>query len=94
MENIELPRHTNSLQIKVDDRVKPYKKLDVIPIPAGATNGDVIKAMFPNIEVKPHMAYGLKNGIKVRVYIDEFSVFDLWFPTRWWNTPYKKKVEE
>jgi hypothetical protein len=94
MENIELPKHTNSLQIKVDDRVKPYKKLDVIPIPAGATNGDVIKAMFPNIEVKPHMAYGLKNGIKVRVYIDEFSVFDLWFPTRWWNTPYKKEVEE
>lgn len=67
---------------------------NVISIPAGATNGDVIKAMFPNIEVKPHMAYGLKNGIKVRVYIDEFSVFDLWFPTRWWNAPYKRGSEK
>lgn len=68
--------------------------INAIPIPEGATNGDMIKAMFPNIEVKPHMAYGLKNGIKVRVYIDEFSVFDLWFPTRWWNTPYKKGSEK
>lgn len=68
--------------------------VNAIPIPEGATNGDMIKAMFPNIEVKPHMAYGLKNGIKIRVYIDEFSVFDLWFPTRWWNAPYKKEVEE
>jgi len=67
---------------------------NVIPIPAGATNGDMIKAMFPNIEVKEHMAYGFRNGIQVRVYINEFSVFDLWFPTRWWNTQYKKEVEE
>lgn len=95
MENVELlPKHTNSLPIMEDTKIKPYKKLDVIPIPEGATNGDMFKAMFPNIEVKPHMAYGLKNGIKIRVYIDEFSVFDLWFPTRWWNAPYKKEVEE
>lgn len=68
--------------------------VDAIPIPKGTTNGDMFKAMFPNIEVKPQMSYGFKNGIKVRVYKDEFSVFDLWFPTDWWNAPYKKEVEE
>lgn len=95
MENIELlPKHTNSLTIKEDTKIQPYKKLDAIIIPERATNGDMFKAMFPNIEVKTQMSYGFKNGFKVRVYKDEFSVFDLWFPTRWWNTPYKKEVEE
>lgn len=85
MENIELPRHTNSLQIKVDDRVKPYKKLDVILIPDGATNGDMIKAAFPNLKVEI-------EGTYITCWIDEHR----WFAPdyNWWNTPYKKEVEE
>ncbi len=66
---------------------------NTIPIPKGATNGDMFKAIFSNIDVKPHITHGLKNGIKVRVYIDEFSVFDLWFSTHWWNAPYKAEME-
>ena len=50
MENVELlPKHTNSLPIMEDTKIKPYKKLDVIPIPEGATNGDMIKAMFDEL---------------------------------------------
>lgn len=49
VENVELlPKHTNSLPIKADDKVEPYKKVDVIIIPDGATNGDMLKAVFPD----------------------------------------------
>lgn len=58
------------------------------------TNGDVIKAMIPNIEVKPRIEYGINMGVRVIVYMEEHSVFELWFPTKWWNAPYKKESEE
>lgn len=60
-------------------------------IPEGATNGDMIKAMFPNCEQKEHMNNGyfemyfdndLKNASYMRVSKD------------WWRAPYKKEVEE
>lgn len=60
-----------------------------IPIPDGATNGDMINAMFPNIEVKPQMDYDIKMGVRVIVHIDEHTLFELWFPSKWWDTPYK-----
>lgn len=62
-----------------------------IPIPEGATNGDVIKAMFPNCEQKENIHNGyfemyfdndLKNASYMRVSKD------------WWNAPYKKEVKE
>ena len=55
------------------------------------TNGDMIKALFPNCEQKEHMNNGyfemyfdndLKNASYMRVSKD------------WWNAPYKKEVEE
>ena len=49
-----------------------------IPLPKGATNGDVIKAMFPNAEI----SYGL-NGI-IGVKFIHMKVFD----SDWWNVPY------
>lgn len=64
---------------------------NAIIILEGATNGEVIKAMFPNCEQKEHMNNGyfemyfdndLKNASYMRVSKD------------WWNTPYKKEVEE
>lgn len=80
----ELPKHTNSLQIKVDNKVKPYKKVDAIIIPEGATNGDVIKALFPEIEMwgksEKTLDYSL-GGMIHRV------------TKSWWNAPYRK-VEE
>lgn len=104
MELIDKEKLINEMNTRAEEEALDFRDIrnmvefaptvNAIPIPEGATNGDMFKAMFPNIEVKPHMAYGLNNGIKIRLYIDEFSVFDLWFPTRWWNAPYKKEVEE
>lgn len=58
-----------------------YEKLIVkgTPLSSDATNGDMIKAMFPNAEI----SYGL-NGI-VGVKFIHMTVFDL----DWWNVPYK-----
>lgn len=48
MKNVELPKHTNSLPIKADDRVEPYKNVNAIIIPEGATNGDMMAVVFPD----------------------------------------------
>ena len=50
------------------------------PIPEGATNGDMIKAMFPNISIYEHgSTYSINN---------EYD-----FNSTWWNAPYKAKSE-
>ena len=54
---------------------------DAIPIPEGATNGDMIKAMFPNISIYEHgSTYSVNN---------EYN-----FNSTWWNKPYKGESEE
>ena len=57
-----------------------------IPIPDNATNGDVIKAMFPNTEVDDY-DYG-KDPV-----IDVYGIDDTEYITlrkTWWNAPYQK----
>ena len=49
------------------------------PIPDNATNGDVIKAMFPNIE-KQMIDLVMKCGTSVMSIGDDV----------WWNSPYQK----
>lgn len=83
----KLPKHTNSLHL-TNNKIEPYKKVNEIIIPEDATNGDVIKAMFPK-------AWGSD-------YIDIFNKFTLYIDDDhelevdidWWNAPYKKEVEE
>ena len=55
-----------------------------IEIPYGATNGDMMIAMFPNLKVEI-------EGIHITCWIDEHR----WFAPDydWWNLPYKKEVE-
>lgn len=63
-------------------------KVMTIPIPDGATNGDIIKAMFPNIEIE---GIGGLEGLQcVAVGIGLGTSF---FALDWWNAPYRK-VEE
>lgn len=55
-------------------------------IPDNATNGDVIKAMFPNTEVDDY-DYG-KDPV-----IDVYGIDDTEYITLrkvWWNSPYQK----
>ena len=50
------------------------------PIPDNATNGDVIKAMFPNTEIMiTDERVFLRDGTIVMIY-----------PLTWWNAPYQK----
>lgn len=60
------------------------------PIPGNATNGDAIKAMFPNAEVDDY-DYG-KDPV-----IDVYGIDDTEYITlrkAWWNAPYKKGGKE
>lgn len=58
------------------------------PIPDNATNGDVIRAMFPNTEVDDY-DYG-KDPV-IDVYgIDEYITLR----KAWWNAPYQKGGKE
>ena len=61
-----------------------------INIPDNATNGDVIKALFPNWEYKDS---AVKIGYDYNHYIDCY-VTKTWvvsFDKYWWNAPYKEK---
>lgn len=50
-------------------------------IPKGATNGEVIKALFPNIDVR---LFTDANIVQVKILnLDSY----------WWNAPYKKGGE-
>lgn len=55
-------------------------------IPDNATNGDVIKAIFPHydVEIDEHKGY-------VRIFYDDFYTT---YPLRWWNAPYKREGEQ
>jgi hypothetical protein len=51
---------------------------NAVIIPDGATNGDVIKAMFPNVEAS---VFVKEVGVKG---LDTYSTFT----KKWWNAPY------
>ena len=57
--------------------------INAIPIPENATNGDMIKAMFPNEQIQI-----LNNTVFVGRTNEEMI-----FSIKWWNAPYKG-VEE
>lgn len=54
-------------------------------IPDNATNGDMVKTMFPHydIEVDEHKGY-------VRIFYSDFYTT---YPLEWWNAPYKREEE-
>lgn len=55
---------------------------NAIIIPRGATNGDMIKAMFPNAE------YG-KDELGNMFVISSAQLGYIVFRESWWNAPYK-----
>lgn len=67
--------------IKVDRAYDlAYEKFDFIEIPEGATNGDMLISLYPNLK------YTIQNG-RVITTIGVASSFDL----EWWNSPYRKE---
>ena len=63
------------------NKIDNMPTVQAIPIPNNATNGDVIKAMFP------YDSYGI-NGNEVHVF--GVGGNGVWvFNLNWWNTPYE-----
>jgi len=56
----------------------------------GVTNGDVIKAMFPNAEV---YVQEWKDFKSIVVWFENAQVSHD-FTWKWWNAPYKAESEE
>ncbi len=86
-EAMELMAEDMVIDLPIKHESKPYL---MIPLPDGATNGDVIKALFPNVPVDNFFQdtisfYPLMpNGLTDEIHFDEC----------WWNAPYKKESEE
>lgn len=62
---------------------------NAIIIPQNATNGDVIKLLFPQIESKT------TNGLVKVYYLDSSNeADDITIFEEWWNAPYKAESED
>lgn len=58
--------------------------VNVIPIPDNATNGDMIKAIFSNLE-------GKEKAFEIEVNVNKNKVGNI--SVDWWNAPYKVESE-
>jgi hypothetical protein len=63
--------------------------VDAISIPDGATNGDMIKMLFPDVEVDEKS----EDTVHLKDKWHNPLVF-IQIPKDIWNLPYKKEVEE
>ena len=79
----ELTRNLKHTEEIFDTNISDVLKVleNCIEIPNGATNGDMIKTIFPNIEIE-----GIGGEIKCIAAKNGTSYFAL----DWWNAPYKK----
>ena len=65
----------------------------VIEIPDNATNGDMIKAIFPCIDEKSKLFKD--NGTQYAISVDiDTKWASLDFDKEWWNAPYKAEMKE
>ena len=76
-----LLRIPDEMQKKVDEAIQRGT-----PIPDNATNGDVIKVLYPNADIEIH-------NITVYVIFDMRSNV-ISFDLDWWNAPYQKGGKE
>jgi hypothetical protein len=89
MRIIDADRYQKDLLSAYDDVSMEFEVLDrqplvsAIPIPEGATNGDMIKAMFPNIE------YG-KDELGNVFIISDAQLGYIAIRESRWNAPYKR----
>lgn len=57
---------------------------NVVEIPEGATIGDMIEAMFPNLK-------GKEKAFAIHLYVNKDKVGEV--SMDWWNTPYEEMEE-
>lgn len=63
--------------------VREQKEVKSIPISEGATNGDMIKTVFPNVKIK-------KENIGCKVYFGN-GTSSQYFSYKWWNALYVRE---
>lgn len=69
-------------------QIDSAKTVEAIPIPRGATNGDVIKTMFPDAEIREIMgSFDKAKLLGYRVWLGGRSQDYL---LDWWNAPFKR----
>lgn len=76
---------SEKIEVIKKSKIERMPTIQAIPIPKDATNGDMIKAMFP------YGKYGT-NGNEVHVY-GVGGNGCLVFTLDWWNAPYKRGSE-
>ena len=72
------------------DIIKNYKSF--MPIPEGATNGDMIKAMFPQAKIIINELLGTNGTVFVQYGSEEYDEI-VSYSLEWWDAPYKKEVD-
>lgn len=80
MTNEETKAHMDMLIAHKDKALKTHLYFN------GATNGDVIKMLFPNIEVYQNVRSNVHAYIGI--------VADITAQKEWWNAPYKSESED
>lgn len=70
----------------MDGIIENAPTINAIPIPKEVTNGDMIKAMFPNIESR----LDEKTSIILVKWTDGATKT---FKASWWNAPYEQEGE-
>lgn len=72
----------------IDNPLKVYIA-NGTPIPKGVTNGDMIKAMFPNAKIERGL-YGIDGMSLICLNLGtRHDVHEMSFVEDWWNAPYK-----
>ena len=70
---------------KMWNKILSLPTADVIPIPEDATNGDMMKAMFPNMKIHE----GNNVLLDIRGQEQEIEISGI-ASTEWWNAPFCK----
>lgn len=84
---------THDELMKINEQIDDLENIaDMLVIRKGSTNGDVIKAIFPNFEFYPveHMSKLYSPQIKG---LGTSGYFEMGFDLEWWNSPYKADKE-
>lgn len=88
MRIIDADKYQKELLSAYDDVSMEFEVLDrqplvsAIPIPEGATNGDMIKEMFPDVECR-------EDKLGNVFVISSAQLGYIAFRECWWNAPYK-----
>lgn len=78
----------------IKKQIENAETVQAIPIPDNTTNGDMIKAMFPSLEIAND---GLINDNLTGImafyggYDSPLPRGDNYFNRKWWNAPYTEK---